>query len=175
LYLRLALEQFTCDKKKIFWTLAFFKDGRAVKWSENLFCQETDTGIFPIQSWTDFEQQFQSQFFLVNAEADAINTLEGSSYYQGNQMVDNYLDSFLILASDPRYTDPRILVVKFCRRLKLNVQSQITIMPFGRPADTDLEAWYATAWRIDQVRLANEAFQSTLWSTTVTSVCSAPA
>jgi len=37
LYLHLAPDQFTCDKKKIFWTLAFFKDGRAAKWSENLF------------------------------------------------------------------------------------------------------------------------------------------
>jgi len=39
-------------------------------------------------------------------------------------------------------------------------------MPFGRPADTDLEAWYAAAQRIDQARLTNEAFQSMLWSTT---------
>jgi len=114
LYLYLALEQFTCDEEKIFWTLTFFKDGHAAKWSENLFHQEANTSIFPIQSWTDFEQQFRSQFFLVNAEADAINTLERSLYYQGNWTVDNYLDSFLILASDAGYTDPQTLVVKFC-------------------------------------------------------------
>jgi len=173
LYLRLALEQFTCDEEKIFWTLAFFKDERAAKWSENLFRQEADTSIFPIRSWTNFEQQFQSQFFPVNAEADAINTLEGSSYYQGNRTVDDYLDSFLILASDAGYTDPRTLVVKFRRGLKLNVQSQIATMPFGRPADTDLEAWYAAARRIDQAQLANEVFQSTLRSTTVTPARSA--
>jgi len=77
LYLCLALEQFTYNKKKIFWTLIFFKDGRATKWSENLFRQKADTSVFPIQSWTNFEQQFWSQFFPVNAEADAINTLEG--------------------------------------------------------------------------------------------------
>jgi len=88
-------------------------------------------------------------------------------------MVDDYLDSFLILASDARYTDPWTLVVKFCRRLKLNVQSQIATMPFGRPADTDLEAWYAAARRIDQARLANKAFQSILRSTTVTPARSA--
>jgi len=57
--------------------------------------------------------------------------LEGSSYYQGNRTVDDYLDSFLILASDAGYTDPRTLVVKFRRGLKLNVQSQIATMPFG--------------------------------------------
>ena len=83
-------------------------------------------------------------------------------------MVDDYLDSFLILASDARYMDPRTLVVKFRCGLKLNVQSQIATMPFGQPTDTDLEAWYAAAWRIDQAQLANEAFQSTLRSTTVT-------
>jgi len=87
--------------------------------------------------------------------------------------VDDYLDSFLILASDAGYTDPRTLVVKFRRGLKLNVQSQIATMPFERPADTDPEAWYAAARRIDQAQLANEAFQSTLRSTTVTPACSA--
>jgi len=71
---------------------------------------------------------------------DTINTLERSLYYQGNQTVDDYLDSFLILALDTGYMDPRTLVVKFRYRLKLNIQSQIATMPFGRPADTDLEA-----------------------------------
>jgi len=131
LYLHLAPEQFSCNEEKIFWTLVFFKDERAVRWSENLFRQEADTGIFPIQSWADFEQQFRSQFFLVNAEADAVNALEGSSYYQGNQMVDDYLDSFLTLVSDAGYTDPWTLVVKFRRGLKSNIQSQIATMPVG--------------------------------------------
>jgi len=166
LYLRLALEQFSCDEEKIFWTLAFFKDGRATRWSENLLRQEVDTGVFPIQSWADFERHFRSQFFPVNAEADAVNALEGFSYYQGNRTVDDYLDCFLILVSDARYTDPRILVVKFHQGLKTNIQGQIATMPFGRPADTDLETWYTAARRIDQARLTNEAFQSTLRSTT---------
>ena len=173
LYLRLAPEQFSCNEEKIFWTFIFFKDGRATRWSENLFCQEADTGIFLIQSWTDFKQQFQSQFFPVNAEADTVNALEGSSYYQGNWTVDNYLDSFLTLVSDARYTDPQTLVVKFHQGLKSNIQSQIAIMPFRQPTDTDLEAWYAATQRIDQAQLTNEAFQSTLWSTTTAPMHSA--
>jgi len=40
-------------------------------------------------------------------------------------------------------------------------------MSFGRPTDTNLEAWYVATWRIDQVWLANEAFQSMLQSTTL--------
>ena len=89
--------------------------------------------------------------------------------------MNDYLDSFLILASDARYTDPRTLVVKFRCGLKLNIQSQIATMPFGQPADTDPEAWYAAAWRIDQARLANKAFQSILWLTTITPARFAPA
>jgi len=173
LYLHLAPEQFSCDEEKIFWTLAFFKDGHAARWSENLFRQEADTGVFPIQSWADFERHFRSQFFPVNAEADAVNALEGSSYYQGNWTVDDYLDCFLTLVSDTGYTDPWTLVVKFCRGLKTNIQGQIATMPFRRPADTDLEAWYTAARRIDQARLTNEAFQSTLQSTTTAPTCSA--
>jgi len=80
--------------------------------------------------------------------------------------VDDYLDCFLTLVSDARYTDPQTLVVKFCRGLKTNIQGQIATMPFGRPADTDPEAWYTAARRIDQARLTNETFQSTLRSTT---------
>jgi len=117
----LAPEQFSYNEEKIFWTFIFFKDGRATRWSENLFCQEADTGIFLIQSWTDFKQQFQSQFFPVNAEADAVNALEGSSYYQGNRTVNNYLDSFLTLVSNAGYTDPQTLVVKFHQGLKSNI------------------------------------------------------
>ena len=82
LYICLALEQ-----EKILWALTFFKGGRAAKWSENVFHQETDTGVFPMQTWGDFKQQFRVHFFPVNAEADAINTLEGTSYHQGGRTV----------------------------------------------------------------------------------------
>jgi len=58
LYICLALEQFYNEQEKILWALTFFKDGHAAKWSENVFRQEVDTGVFPIPTWGDFEQQF---------------------------------------------------------------------------------------------------------------------
>jgi len=118
----------------------FFKEGRAAKWSENVFHQEADTGVFPIQTWGEFEQQFWLHFFSTNAEADAINALEGTFYYQGNWTVDNYLDSFQALVSDAGYTDSRTLVVKFRRDFRVGIQSQIATMPYRRPADTDPDA-----------------------------------
>ena len=108
----------------------FFKGGHAAKWSENVFRQKVDTGVFPIQTWRDFEQQFWLHFFPVNVEANAINMMEGTSYYQGGQTVDNYLDNFQALVSDAGYTDPRTLVVKFRRGLRLGIQNQIATMPY---------------------------------------------
>jgi len=135
-----------------------------------VFRQEVDTGVFPIQTWGDFEQQFWLHFFPVNAEVDAINALEGTSYHQGNWTVNNYLDSFQALVSNAGYTDPQTLVVKFQRGLRLGIQNQIATMSYGRPADTNPDAWYRAAWRIDQVCLTNEAFQSALHSAPFTSL-----
>jgi len=58
LYIHLAPEQFYDEQEKILWALTFFKDSHAAKWSENIFRQEADTGVFPIPTWGDFEQQF---------------------------------------------------------------------------------------------------------------------
>jgi len=91
---------------------------------------------------------------------NAINALEGTFYHQGGQTVDDYLDNFQALVSNAGYTDPRTLVVKFRRGLRLGIQNQIATMPYRRPADTDPDVWYRAAWRIDQARLTNEAFQS---------------
>ena len=48
LYIRLVPEQFHDEEERILWALTFFKSGRAVKWSENVFRQKADTGVFPI-------------------------------------------------------------------------------------------------------------------------------
>ena len=160
LYIYLAPEQFQDEQERILWALTFFKGGRATKWSENVFRQEADTGIFPIQTWEEFEQQFWLHFFPTNAEANVINALEGTSYHQGNWTVDDYLDSFQALVSNAGYMDPWTLVVKFRQGLKVGIQSQIAIMPYGRPTDTDPDVWYKAAQRIDQACFANEAFQS---------------
>ena len=132
---------------------------------KRLYSVTADTGVFPIWTWKDFEQQFQVHFFPVDVEADVINALEGTSYHQEGWMVDNYLDNFQALVSDAGYMNPRTLVVKFHRGLRLGIQNQIATMPYGRLADTDPDAWYRAAWRIDQACLANEAFQSVSRST----------
>ena len=139
LYIHLALEQFSCKEKKALQALIFFKSSCMAKQSKNLFCQETDTGFFPIQTQTNFEAQFKAQFFLVNTEVDAVNTLEGFSYHQGTWTVNNYLDTFQLLISNTDYTDLQTLMVKFCQGLRIGIQNQIVIMLYRYPSDIDLE------------------------------------
>jgi len=46
-----------------------------------------------------------------------MNVLETTSYFQGRWSVDNYLDQFKDLIEDSGYSDPKTIVVKFCRGL----------------------------------------------------------
>lgn len=89
-----------------------------------------------------------------------MNTLEGVTYFQGSQTVNDYLDAFQSLVSDAGYTDPRTLVVKFRHGLRSMIQNQIATMPMGHPRNTDPQAWFKAAHHIDQAQLANDTFQS---------------
>ena len=50
----------------------------------------------------------------LDSEAVAINLLETVAYFQGKQIVNNYLDQFKDLIEDSRYTDPKTIMIKFC-------------------------------------------------------------
>ena len=43
--------------------------------------------------------------------------------------------------------------MKFQQGLKLGIQNQIATMPYRRPTDTDPNAWYRAAQRINQALL----------------------
>ena len=95
---------------------------------------------------------------LLDSEAAAINVLETTAYLQGKQMVDNYLDQFQDLIYDSRYTNPKTVVVKFHQGLDCRISMALVGMTYRRPSDTDLEAWFHLAVRMDQNRAADEAF-----------------
>jgi len=73
-------------------------------------------------------------------------------------MVDNYLNQFWDLIYDSGYTDPKTVVVMFHRGLDRRISMALGGMTYGRPSDTDPEAWFRLAVRMDQNRAADEAF-----------------
>jgi len=94
----------------------------------------------------------------LDAEAAAINVLETTAYFQGKQSVDDYLDQFCDLIYDSGYTDLKTVIVKFRQGLDRRISAALAGMAFGRPSDTELEAWFRLAVWIDQNRAADEAF-----------------
>jgi len=94
----------------------------------------------------------------LDLESAAINVLEKTTYFQGKWTVDNYLNQFRDLIYDSRYTNPKTVVVKFCQGLDCRISMILAGMMYGRPLDTDLEAWFRLAVQMDQNRMADEAF-----------------
>jgi len=96
------------------------KSGCANRWTTREFESETKSGHLRVIDWIDFEEEFQKDFLLLDAEAAAVNTLETSTYFQGKRSVNDYLDAFKDLKDlieDLGYTDPKTIVIKFCRGL----------------------------------------------------------
>ena len=140
--------------------MSFMKTGRAGHWVTRKFKQEAQDGHLRFIDWVDFEDKFRKDFLPLNAESTAVNTLETTTYFQGKQSVDDYLDRFRDLIDDSGYTDPKTVVVKFRRGLDRRISSALAGMASDRPSDTDPEAWYKLAVLMDQNRAADEAFQA---------------
>ena len=94
----------------------------------------------------------------LDSESAAINVLETTAYFQGKRTVDDYLDQFRDLIYDSGYTNPKTVVVKFRRGLDHRISTALVGMTYRRPSDTDLEAWFRLAVRMDQNCEADEAF-----------------
>jgi len=134
------------------------KTGRANCWATREFEQEAKTGHLRFIDWLDFEEEFQKDFMLLDSESAAINVLETTAYFQGKRTVDNYLDQFRDLIYDSGYTDPKTVVVKFRRGLDCRISTALAGMTYGRPSDTDLEAWFCLTVRMDQNCTADKVF-----------------
>jgi len=134
------------------------KTGRANCWATREFEQEAKAGHLRFIDWLDFKEEFRKDFMPLDSESAAINVLETTTYFQGKRTVDDYLDHFRDLIYDSGYTDPKTVVVKFRRGLDRRISTALTGMTYGRPSDTDPEAWFHLAVQMDQNRAADETF-----------------
>ena len=76
--------------------MSYMKFRRAGHWATREFEYEAASrdGRLRFLDWVNFEDEFHKDFLSLNAEATAVNVLETSAYFQGKQMVDDYLDQF---------------------------------------------------------------------------------
>ena len=88
--------------------------------------------------------------------------METTTYFQGKNSVDDYIDKFKDLIDLSGYTEGTTIVVKFRRGLNPEIQDYVAQMMEGRPADDDIDEWYTAASQCDESHRANAAFRSSI-------------
>jgi hypothetical protein len=157
LYLKLCDAEFRDDQARIHWVLSYMKSGRAATFANRTLRTETRTGKPCYRNWEEFMETLENQFCPENEVTHARMRLESSRYFQGRRTVDAYIDEFVELVDVAGCSDPASIVLKFRRGLSTITQDKIAESEI-RPDDADPSAWYEAAKRLDQNRLANEAF-----------------
>lgn len=96
------------------------KSGHAQKWAAHIFQweqQPENLSQAKFFSWEDFCNEFKKEFTPTHSDVLAINHLKPAAYYQRNHPLNNYINEFQDLIANSGYTDPKTIVVKFCRGL----------------------------------------------------------
>ena len=91
----------------------------------------------------------------------ALTNLKGTSWYQGKDLVDDYIDQFQELIDLAEYDEDKTIVIKFRRGLNPTLQNQVALLGDGSPDFRDPEGWYEAAQRVFQNKEANKAFIET--------------
>lgn len=166
LYIRLASNQFADDDEKIAWTYTFMKSGRAALFVSRVLRREATSMLPTFDSWDDFRVAFIEQFCPHNETQLALARLETNAYHQGKRTVDDYIDEFTDLIDLAGYKEGMAIVMKFRKGLQVEIQDQIAQLPYGRPADSDPQGWYAAAFKCAENRQANTIFHGTMRNAT---------
>src|SRR5271155_5383558 len=154
MYIRLCSDTFPDDQTKITWALSYMKTGRAALWAAWIFrWEEENSNSLKFANWNVFPDQFREEFCPVHTDQTAINRLESVAYFQNKRSVDDYLDEFLDLISEAGYTDPKTIVVKFCRGLEPRIQNVIATMTSGHPSDMIPSEWYKAAKKLSLTKI----------------------
>ncbi|KAF5365118.1 hypothetical protein D9758_011029 [Tetrapyrgos nigripes] len=164
---------FVNDQAKIMWALSYFVSGHAAVYRQAVLNHNTLFGKPHFTNWAEFEADFAKEFLPEDDCVQASLVLEGTSYFQGNSSVDNYIDmfrSYVTLAGlnvepvlyAPNLSDPVIagrlpdarnvgqtVVLKFCQGLKPSVERKVAEVE-SRPLKWDIMGWYNLAKHFDK-------------------------
>ncbi|KIJ31909.1 hypothetical protein M422DRAFT_266411 [Sphaerobolus stellatus SS14] len=92
LYFSIAERAFQNEQACISWALTFFKTGQAASFTNWVLRTQTSTRTPHFADWKAFELEFRKRFMPRNKQVTTITQLEGSSWYQGSDSVDEYVD-----------------------------------------------------------------------------------
>ena len=118
---------------RIHWALSFFKSDRVARFANKILRHETKGKGNYFQDWDTFEKMLSDQFCPKNKQLMALTRLEGTSWYQAKDPVDDYIDHFQELIDLAEYDDDKTIVIKFQCRLNPALQNQVALLGDGAP------------------------------------------
>ena len=92
IYFTVIRDLFPNDKFWIHWVLSFFKLDRAACFANKVLRSKSKGKGHYFRNWAAFEKAFLDQFCPKNEQLTALTKLEGTSWYQGKDPVDDYID-----------------------------------------------------------------------------------
>ena len=156
-YLELRPYEFTSDSVTIGWVLSFFKEGRADSFAQEAYdFREKNEDKWKWNSLTEFFVEFRKEFYEQESETVAFLKLEGTEYFQGKRTVSDYCDLFRNLVREAGLTDRRVIVSKFRRGLRKDVDDVVS-RDIGLVLD-DPDLWYTKAKDHELVAKFNKAY-----------------
>ena len=101
---------------------------------------------------------FTELFCPKNEQLAVLTRLEGMSWYQAKDSVEDYINWFQELIDVADYDDDKIIVIKFHKGLNPAIQNKVALTRDNAPDFDDPEGWYEAAQKVARNREANEAF-----------------
>ena len=102
---------FQGDQAHIHWALLFFKSDQAACFAGRVMRLEQKSGRWNYKDLQAFKQEFEELFCVKYEQLAALTKLEGMSWYQGKDSVEDYIDQFLELVELAEYSDDKTIIM----------------------------------------------------------------
>ena len=83
-----------------------------------------------------------------NEQLAVLTRLEGTSWYQAKDSVEDYIDWFQELINVAEYDDDKTIVIKFQKGLDPAIQNKVALTGDNALDFDDLEGWYEAAQKV---------------------------
>ena len=117
IYFAICGDLFPNEQARVHWALSFFKADRAAHFANKVLQMEAKGKGPYFQNWNAFLEMFTELFCPKNKQLAALTRLEGMSWYQAKDSVEDYINRFQELIDVVEYNDDKTIVINFCKGL----------------------------------------------------------
>jgi len=145
---------FPNDWAHIHLALSFFKTDHMAHFTDKVL-RSWRKGKAYYSDWDAFKEDFVKYFCPKDKQILAITNLEGTSWYQGRDLVEDYIDCFQELIEVLEYNDNKTIVIKLHKGLDPGIQNKVALLGDLAPDFNDLRGWYRASRKLSRIEFGN--------------------